>query len=133
MFRRIITSKAFIVVGILAFLLGSFGEALVNFENEHRPVDEIPEGQSVEYHKSVETPETFPWVRQQHEVRDFFREFQKAVARDDRGTVASMMMYPLRVGYYDDPRQAGYRFLNERAELLRDYDKVFHKSVKDYV
>ena len=44
-----------------------------------------------------------------------------------------MMMYPLRINYYTDPKPAAYRFLNSPTELLDIYDKVFHKSVKDYI
>ncbi|MGD9562448.1 MAG: hypothetical protein AB7F88_09550 [Pyrinomonadaceae bacterium] len=44
-----------------------------------------------------------------------------------------MMMYPLRVLYYTDPKPADYRFLNSPSEFLGVYDEVFHKSVKDYI
>lgn len=44
-----------------------------------------------------------------------------------------MMVYPLRTQYYTDPKVADYRFVNSPAELLAVYDKVFHKSVKDYI
>ncbi|MEP7148152.1 MAG: hypothetical protein ABI857_04655 [Acidobacteriota bacterium] len=79
------------------------------------------------------TEDTFPWETQQAEARDFYREFQIAVAANDRKKVSSMMMYPLRVRYFDDPRGADYRFLNSPAELLRVYDRVFHNTVIDYI
>jgi len=81
----------------------------------------------------VETDETFPWDRQQAEAKEFFREFQKNVAADRRKEVAGMMMFPLRVNYYTDARDADYRILNSASELLKVYDKVFHQSVKDYI
>jgi hypothetical protein len=81
----------------------------------------------------TETDTTFPWDRQQAEAQDFFRKFQQNVAKDKRKEVAEMMMYPLRINYYTDPKDADYRFVNSPAELLSVYDKVFHKSVKDYI
>lgn len=81
----------------------------------------------------IETDTTFPWDRQQSEAKDFFRKFQKGVATDRRREVAGMMMYPLRVNYYDDPKPKEYRFLSSPAELIRDYDKIFDKSVKNYI
>ncbi len=75
----------------------------------------------------------FPWDRQQAEFKDFFRQFQNYVAADRREEVAGMMMYPLRVTFYTDPKPAEYRLLQSPAELLDVYDKVFHKSVTDYI
>ena len=44
-----------------------------------------------------------------------------------------MMMYPLRVNFYTDPKPADYRFINSPEELLYTYENVFHESVKDYI
>lgn len=103
-------------------------------------VGNCPEGTVPTHHPGecrpllpMETDETFPWDRQQAEAKEFFRQFQKNVSDDRRNEVASMMMYPLRIQYYTDPEAADYRFLNSPAELLDVYDKVFHKSVKDYI
>ena len=81
----------------------------------------------------IETDTTFPWEKQQAEAKEFFRQFQKAVSTDQRKEVANMMMYPLRIQYYTDPKDADYRLLNSPAELLGVYDEVFHESVKDYI
>ncbi len=125
-----------LAVAVLMFVIGITG---VRF----RPSPEVagcPEGTVPTHHVGecppllpIETDETFPWDRQQAEAQDFFRQFQKNVSADRRKEVAGMMMYPLRVLYYTDPKAADYRFLNSPAELLRVYDKVFHKSVKDYI
>lgn len=103
-------------------------------------VDGCPEGTVPSYHPgecrellAIEKDTTFPWDRQQAEAKDFFRQFQKNVSTDRRKEVAGMMMYPLRINYYTDPKAADYRFLNSPAELIGVYDKVFHKSVKDYI
>ena len=103
-------------------------------------VDGCPEGTVPSLHQGecrellpIETDTTFPWERQQAEAREFYREFQRAVASNDRKRVSTMMMYPLRVNYYDDPRPAEYRLLNAPEELLRVYDRVFHPAVKDYI
>lgn len=42
-------------------------------------------------------------------------------------------MYPLRVNYFSDAKAQGYRFVENQAELLKVYDKVFHSSVKTYI
>ncbi|CAN5328920.1 hypothetical protein BH10ACI3_BH10ACI3_29720 [soil metagenome] len=99
-----------------------------------------PEGSVPSFHPGecrellpMEIDTTFPWDRQQAESKEFFRQFQKNILADKRNEVASMMMYPLRVNYYADPKAADYRFLNSPAELFGVYDEVFHKSVKDYI
>lgn len=88
--------------------------------------------------RSEITAEPFPDVevetsRQELEVRKFFADFQKAVKENDRKKVASMMMYPLRVNFYTDPREQEYRFIENSTELLNVYDQVFHESVKSYI
>jgi hypothetical protein len=95
-------------------------------------VDECPEGTAPSLHPGecrpllpIETDTTFPWDRQQLEAKEFFRQFQKNVSADQRTEVADMMMYPLRIKYYSDPKAADYRFLNSPTELLEVYDKVF--------
>lgn len=108
-----------------------------------RPSAEVsvcPEGTTPSHHRGecrpllpIETDSTFPWDRQQAETQEFFRQFQKYVSADQRKEVAGMMMYPLRINYYSDPKATDYRYLNSPAELLRVYDKVLHKSVKDYI
>ena len=112
-------------------------------EVRHSPSANIsgcPEGSVPTHHAGecrpllpMEIDTTFPWDRQQAEAKEFFRQFQKRVSADQRKEVAAMMMYPLRINYYTDPRPTGYRFLNTPAELLGVYDKVFHQSVKDYI
>lgn len=99
-----------------------------------------PEGSVPSYHPGecrellpIETDTTFPWEKQQAEAKDFFRQFQKNVVTDSRQEVASMMMYPLRIHFYTDPKDADYRFINSTSDLLDVYDIVFHKSVKEYI
>lgn len=55
----------------------------------------------------------------------FLRGLQRAVARNERGKVAGMVDYPLRVTI--DGRK---RTLNRRADLLRRYDLVFNRKVR---
>ena len=120
---------AMFVIGITAVRFGLSGK-----------VDDCPENTVPSIHPGecrellpIETDETFPWDRQQAEAKEFFRQFQKSVLANRRKEVAGMMMYPLRINYYTDPKPADYRFLNSPAELLAVYDKVFHKSVKAYI
>jgi len=125
-----------IAAGITLFVIGIIG---VQFP----PLPQVagcPENTVPTHHPGecrpllpMEIDETFPWDKQQAEAKDFFREFQKNVSADRREEVAGMMMYPLRVNYYTDPKPSEYRFLQSPAELLDVYDKVFHKSVKDYI
>ena len=112
-------------------------------EVRHRPLANISgclEGSVPTHHIGecrpllpIEIDTTFPWERQQEEAKEFFRHFQKRVSSDKRQEVAAMMMYPLRVSYYTDPKPADYRFVNSPAELLAVYEMVFHQSVKDYI
>ena len=66
-------------------------------------------------------------------ARQFFTDFQKAVASNNKKRVASMMHYPLRVNFYTDPRATDYRFIESQSELLKVYEQVFSYSVKDYI
>lgn len=132
-----------ISISILA--LASLGmmifAAVVEFGREPSALrSKCPEGTVPSHHVGecrellpVETDTTFPWDRQQAEARDFYRKFQANIAADRRSEVVAMMMYPLRINYYTDPKAADYRFLNSQAELLTAYDKVFHRSVKNYI
>ena len=80
-----------LVIGITPVLNGLFTKG-----------NECPEGTVPTHHRGecgeilpIETDTTFPWERQQAEVKEFYREFQNAVAADEREKVSSMMMYPL--------------------------------------
>ncbi|MGE0245348.1 MAG: hypothetical protein AB7Q37_06850 [Pyrinomonadaceae bacterium] len=114
---------------------------IVEFRQQRtRELGACPEGTVPTHHPGecrellpIETDTTFPWDKQQAEAKEFFRRFQKSVTADERHEVASMMMYPLRVLFYTDPKPADYRFLNSPTELLDVYDDVFHISVKDYI
>ncbi len=125
-----------VAVGIAMFIIGIIG---VQFPRSLL-VTGCPEGTVPTHHAGecrpllpIETDETFPWDKQQAEAQDFFRQFQTGVAADRREEVVSMMMYPLRVTFYNDPKPADYRFLQSPDELLDVYDKVFHKSVVNYI
>jgi hypothetical protein len=125
-----------LAVAIVGFIIGT---ALLRYQSE-AGVPDCPEGTTPSFHPGecrellpIELDETFPWDRQQAEAKDFFRQFQRSVSEDRRREVAGMMMYPLRVLFFTDPKAADYRFLNSPAELLDVYDEVFHKSVKEYI
>lgn len=55
---------------------------------------------------------------------DFFDRFQKAVVRNDRSAVASMIRYPLRVMLHG--RKA---VITTKSQLLQNYDLVFDSVV----
>ena len=125
-----------LAVGIATLTIGIAGVWLYLMPE----VDRCPDGTVPTHHAgecrpllTIETDTTFPWEEQQAEAKEFFRHFQENVAADRRTEVADMMMYPLRVNYYKDPRPTDYRFLKTPADLLAVYDNVFHKSVKDYI
>jgi hypothetical protein len=73
------------------------------------------------------------------EVINFFTNFQRAVAEDDRRTVASMMNYPLFVLY----ASAHYRLMKNqtvygsriknKAIFLKNYDRIFDDDFKKFI
>lgn len=69
-------------------------------------------------------------VQTEEEVERFWKQFQLAVAADDKKTVASMAIYPFRVNYANDPLSKNYRFIKNQGELIRVYDKVFDAALK---
>mgnify|MGYP007097581582 FL=1 len=133
--NRYITVVA-VLIGMAAFVIGIIGTELPRIDpgppcwKEILPAQIATECWELEAQKASAT---FPWDRQRAEAQDFFRQFQTSVAADRREEVAEMMMYPLRVKYYTDPRPSDYRFLRSPGEMLEAYDMVFHQSVKDYI
>ncbi|HKP69400.1 MAG TPA: hypothetical protein VJV05_08955 [Pyrinomonadaceae bacterium] len=124
-----------VLIAIVAFVLGSVSVPIFTLLNNSVEVEptKIPGRHPGEYFEIETAEDTFPWDRQQSEAKEFYREFQIAVANDLRKEVAAMMMYPLRVNYFDDRRDLGYRFLNSPAELLDVYDRVFHPTVITFI
>jgi hypothetical protein len=59
-------------------------------------------------------------------VEAFLAELKEAVAKNDRAKVASMVNFPLRVN--NDRRKT---LVRRRADLLRRYDAVFNRKVKE--
>lgn len=58
----------------------------------------------------------------------FFKELQRAVATDDREAVAEMCMYPIEADTNGKPES-----IEDRAELIRDYTKIFTPGVKEAI
>lgn len=125
-----------IAVGIVMLVTGIIGMQFPPLSESHGcPENTVPTHHVGECRPllPIETDTTFPWEKQQAESRDFFRQFQKAVAAERRDEVAGMMMYPLRINYYTDPKPSDYRLLNSPEELIAVYDKVFDSIVKEYI
>lgn len=53
-------------------------------------------------------------VKSDEEVEQFWDDFQKMVADDDRNQVASMANYPLKVNYYFDSLKKNYILIRNR-------------------
>lgn len=58
-------------------------------------------------------------------VETFFLDMQKAVSKDDRAIVASMINYPVKV--YGEGRTT---VISKESDLLKKYDSVFTPQVK---
>lgn len=67
------------------------------------------------------------------EVKKIYLKFQKAVAENDRKTVSTLLEYPLRVYYSTDVSRKKYRFIKNRKEFSRDYDKIFGNKLKKFI
>lgn len=67
------------------------------------------------------------------EVIDFWLKFQKAIAADDRATVASMANYPLRATFASDPLNYRDRYLKSSRDFLRVYDRIFDPAMKAFI
>ena len=72
-------------------------------------------------------------VSSDKEVKEFYIKFQKAVAKNDKETVASTMIYPLRVNFPTDRSNKGYTFINNKKSFLNAYDKIFDKQLKKFI
>jgi hypothetical protein len=72
-------------------------------------------------------------VQDDKEVIEFYLKFQNAVSRNDKRTVASMMIYPLRVNFPTDADTKDYTFVKDRASFLRVYDRIFDGNVKRFI
>lgn len=72
-------------------------------------------------------------VEDDNEVIDFYLKFQKAVAENDKTTVSTMVIYPLRVNFPTDSAEKKYTFIKSRKELLKNYDKIFDSNLKEFI
>jgi hypothetical protein len=72
-------------------------------------------------------------VNSDKEVKEFYLKFQKAVAGNDKDTVASTMTYPLRVNFPNDKSNKGYTFINNKKSFLKAYDKIFDRQLKKFI
>jgi hypothetical protein len=74
-----------------------------------------------EYRTSVENRSSF---------ENFLDDFQKAVARNDRETVVSLVNFPVDVFRAGEKNKPFSKKINSKPEFLRDYDKIFDESFK---
>lgn len=56
-------------------------------------------------------------IEDDKEVKDLYLKFQKAVAKDDRKTVASLMIYPLRVTFPTDKPDRNYTHIKNKKSF----------------
>jgi hypothetical protein len=61
-------------------------------------------------------------------VKQFLRDFQAAVATDDRSRVAQMVEFPISIQVSGKPKR-----LRNRSELLKYYDVAFDTKVKGLI
>lgn len=67
------------------------------------------------------------------EAYDFWQSFQKAVAADNRDTVATLVSYPFQVNFPTDKLGSNYRRILNKRSLLRAYEKIFDDDVKRFI
>lgn len=72
-------------------------------------------------------------ARDEQDARDFFTRFQRAVANDDRETVALLMNYPLRANFPLDESIREYRSIRDKRSFLAVYDTLFDERLKQFV
>ncbi len=72
-------------------------------------------------------------VKGDREIVDLFLKFRDAVARSDRDAVESLIVYPLRVNFPDDPDSKGYTFIKNRQSFVRLYDRIFDTKLRTFI
>lgn len=78
-------------------------------------------------------------LEDEKQVLDFYEKFKKAVAKDDRKTVASMMNYPLSILYASEhfklmKNKTVYRKeIKNKHTFLKNYDKIFDEPFKNFI
>ena len=133
MFRRIFASKYSVLISVAAFVVGISVANLFNYTEEiGNGYPQMPE-ENIRIDATALLSEERNADEMFREATEFYVEFRRAVGTDDRKKVSSMMHYPVSINFYSDAEDSDPRLIKTQAEFLRDYDKIFHKSVKDYI
>lgn len=72
-------------------------------------------------------------VEDDEEVKEFFLKFQKAVAENDKKTVASMIDYPHNVRFPNDRHGRGLRIIKNEKEFIKNFDKIFANKFREFI
>lgn len=71
---------------------------------------------------------SFIGIKKASQVPQFVASLQKALAADDKEAVAKLVSYPLTVSLGDQELE-----IEDKAALVRQYDQVFTKAIKQNI
>ena len=66
-------------------------------------------------------------------ISDFIINFQNAVARNDKETVASFIKFPIKVKLNFDDKKHLEKVIKSENEFLSNYDRIFDNSLKNSI
>ncbi len=115
-----------LLVFSLAFCLGLLSLQLFKLNNETSPQKTIADSTISDNSQSVQ-------INQQSPIADFFHNFQRAVAKDDRKAVVSLINFPIEVQLFDKKHQPYYKIIKNENEFLLNYDKIFDESFRIFI
>lgn len=67
------------------------------------------------------------------EVKEVYLKLRKAVAANDKEAAASLMNYPLKVHFPDDPPGKKISSIKDRRSFIRVFDRIFDQKLKDFI
>ena len=106
------------------------------FQNDSELIEVLKEIENSHQHHIAEFKnERFgvAGVDDDKEIKDLYLKFQKAVAEDDRKMVSTLLEYPFRAYFSNDVGRIKYRFINNRKEFLKAYDRIFDEKLKNFI
>ncbi len=126
------------IVFLSAFCLSLILLALLNnkfksdsLQSEVKPnSQEIPSNQVISGNSSTVKSKYSLSVEHRDLFKDLLIKFRDAVAANDKGTVASLLNYPVEIEFINKRKNRYYKEVRDEAEFLQDYNKIFDESFK---
>lgn len=70
---------------------------------------------------------------QPNQIDAFFRDFQQAIANDEKETVVSFLDFPLQINVVDNKNKFRIIKIETKESLLKNYNAIFDGKLKQFI